>query len=164
MKKPFVYIKLFLAIAIVAFSFGCKENNEHEPLIIPINQLPTNPDYLNYPMQGTTWKLLGFANLSDSTFKYVEPQNDFSYKLCFTSDSTFTGTSSTNEIYGDYTYDMELGTIEVVLIGGTKRGEIFDGEFYWESIKQVESFSITALGLRLYFINDTQFLLYVPLN
>lgn len=154
----------FCAMVIIAFLSGCRENNEQEPLIIPINQLPTNPEYSNYPMQGTTWKFLGFANLSDSTFRYAEPQNDFSYKLCFATDSTFTGTSSTNEIIGDYVYNMDFGTIEVISIGGTKRGEIYDGQLYQVSIKQVETYSITEYGLRLYFHSGSQYLLYILLS
>jgi len=164
MKTSFVTFKYFFAIVIIAFMLGCSHNNEQEPLIIPINQLPTNPAYVIYPMQGTTWKLLGFANLIDSTFRYAKPQNNFSYKLCFTTDSTFTGTSSTNEIYGDCSYDINMGTIEVIAIGGSKRGEINDGWLYWESIQQVETFSISEYGLYLYFDNGFRFLLYIPLS
>jgi len=164
MKTSFVTFKYFFAIVIIAFSLGCRDNNEQEPLIIPINQLPTNPAYVNYPMQGTTWKLLGFANLIDSTFRYAKPQNNFSYKLCFATDSTFTGTSSTNELFGDYAFDMGLGTISFIRIVSTKKGEIYDGSYYQGSIKQVESYSISEYGLGLYFHSGSQYLLYIPLS
>jgi hypothetical protein len=154
----------YCAMVIMALSLGCSKINGHEPLIIPINQLPTNHEYLNYPMRSTTWKLLGFADLNDSTFRYAKPQNDFSYKLRFETDSTFTGTSSTNEILGDYFFDLNLGTIEVIRIGGTKRGEEYDGEYYWESIKQVQTYSISEYGLHLYFHSGNQYLLYIPLG
>lgn len=163
-KNPLHNLKFYCAMVIIAFSLGCGKNNEQEPLIIPINQLPTNIEYLNFPMKSTTWKLLGFANLSDSTFRFAKPRNDFSYKLRFVTDSTFTGTSSTNEIVGEYSYNMNIGTIDVIRIGGTKINEIYDGWLYWESIKLVETYSITEYGLHLYFHSGNQYLLYIPLG
>jgi hypothetical protein len=164
MKKIFVNFKHIFTMVIIAFSLGCMKNNKQEPLIIPINQIPTNQEYLNYPLKSTTWKLLGFADLSDSTFKYAEPQNEFSYKLRFETDSTFTGTSSTNEIFGDYFFDLELGTIEIIFMWGSKRREEYDGELYWESVKLIETYSITEYGLHLYFHSGSQYLLYIPLG
>jgi len=167
-RKPLPNFKFFFAMVIIAFSLGCnKENNEHEPLIIPINQLSTNPQYLNYPLKNTTWKLLGFANLSDSTFRYAIAPNDlldFSYRLRFETDSTFTGTSSTNQILGDYSSDFALGTISIIGFGGSKRGEEYDGKLYRESLKLIETYSISEYGLRLYFHSGREYLLYIPLN
>lgn len=166
-KNPLHNLKFYCAMVIIAFSTGCQENNEQEPLIIHLEQLPTNPEYSNYPLQGTAWKLSGFANLSDSTFRFAKAAKDlrdFSYRIRFETDSTFTGTTSANTIFGDYSSDFALGTISIIGFWGSKRGEEYDGDFYRESLKLVETYSISKYGLRLYFQNGRQFLLYIPLG
>jgi hypothetical protein len=155
---------IFLCLLIIPAMVNCHKETEPGPFIISIDQIPTNTRHVNYPIQNTTWKLLGFANLTDSTFKYAEPKNDFAYKLCFTTDSTFNGTSSVNQVLGRYAIDMCLGTMEVIAIGGTKVNEILDGDLFRKNLRQIESYSITEYGLSLYFLNGNQYLLYIPLS
>jgi len=156
-------VTLLLVIASFIAILGCEKNNNEMNNIMQISELPTNPAWKSLPLQGTFWKLIGFANVDDNSIKIAEPQNDFSYELILRQDSVFEGTSSTNEIKGDYILDTEYKTINITKYGGTKKGEILDGYHYSVCFQAIESYCISKNGLALYYDNKKHYLLYRPI-
>jgi hypothetical protein len=110
-------------------------------------------------LQNTSWKLVGFVNETDSTFKSPEPASDDSYWIIFNDDDTFQGKSSTNEITGNYTINSELSSLQITKLGGTKINELQDGNLFMESLRSVNYFSVREATLSLY-LDDNKYLLF----
>jgi heat shock protein HslJ len=111
---------------------------------------------INEPLQGTKWKLTGFVDTQTGTVKEPEPNSANCYWLYFNIDKTLNGTSSTNEIMGNY--EIANSTIQIINLGGTEINELFDGKLFMESLRSIESFSISGKELKLYHNNKKNYL------
>ena len=111
-------------------------------------------------LKGTTWKLAGFMDVETGNLKVAEPDAPRCYILRFDTNSTFSGTSSTNEIYGEYRIDYEKSTLNITGYGGTKINELFDGLLFVKSFMSVQSFFLSDAELRLYYDNGKNYLLF----
>jgi hypothetical protein len=141
------------------FAVGC--NNSF--LLDKLDEVtPQNPIDSAATFSNTSWKLAGFMNVAAGTLTEAEPKDcEECFTLSFETDSTFTGKSSTNELYGEYALDYQTSTIQIINLGGTKIGETPDGYKYMDSLRAIHSFSITETALKLYYNNGKEYLLYV---
>lgn len=111
-------------------------------------------------LSGTKWTLVGFYDVEKDSLKEAEPKDEQCYNLSFDTDTTISGTSSTNKIWGAYKANYELSTIQITNLGGTEINELFDGQLYMESLWQVNFFTITNKELKLYYSDKKNYLLY----
>ena len=134
----FTAIALFLLIGVT----GCEKEKEEEA--------PAE-------LYGT-WKLTGFGNTADNTFREAEPKDcEKCYTMTFLKDGTITGHTSTNEIGGEYR--IKGGNLDFLRLGGTEINELFDGQDYVEALYKVNRFEINSKQLNLYY-GDTDYLLF----
>jgi heat shock protein HslJ len=146
---------LFLLI-ILLLSFGCSNNGD---LSKDANVANTGNENQNISLTGTKWKLTGFANVTNGIIKTPEPDSENHYWIIFNDDNTLSGKSSNNELFGSYEADYKAATLRITKLGGTKMGEILDGELFVKSLQSVYYFSIRKTSLQLYY-NDTDYLLF----
>jgi len=119
MKTRTLLFTLF-ALLLLPGGAGCEKETEE--------QAPTE-------LYGT-WKLVGFGNTVDNTFRKAEPREcDKCYTITFLKEGTITGHTSTNEIVGEYCIKGE--NLDFLNIGGTKINELFDGREYVSALHQV---------------------------
>jgi hypothetical protein len=115
-----------------------------------------NPDI---SLTGTKWKLTGFANVTNGITKTPEPDSENHYWIIFNDDNTISGKSSTNELVGSYEVNYETATLRITNFGGTKIGEILDGELFMKNLQSVYYFSMQETSLRLYY-HEKDYLLF----
>jgi hypothetical protein len=66
-------------------------------------------DTENSGLKGTTWKLVGFADVETGTLRKAVPEDcESCYTVRFLTDTVFSGTSHTNKIDGYYHVDYGL--------------------------------------------------------
>ena len=114
-------------------------------------------------LQGTEWKLIGIVDVEVDNLTELEPKDcEKCYTLTFDTDSTFLTFSSVNELGGGYIADYENYSFQIIYFGGTKIGEIGDGELYVKPFENMtlQSFSLTENELRLYYNNKKKYLLF----
>ena len=118
-------------------------------------------------LQGTKWKLAGIVNAQTGNLKVLEPKNcDKCYILTFDTDNSFQTFSSTNDLQGIYMADYKTKTMQISDFGGTKIGEIGDGNLYWnhDIWHTVQTFSLQGKELRLYYNENKNYLLFKSLK
>ncbi|MDR2232968.1 MAG: hypothetical protein LBE56_07585 [Tannerella sp.] len=121
------------------------------------------------PLVGIIWKLVGFVDTQTGVLREPEPKNcDFCFRpwfecyiLLFDKDGVFYTHSSTNEMRGYYKADYETNQMEISRdFGGTKIGEIGDGNFWWTVFPQVTLFVLKDNELELYYNEKNNYLLF----
>lgn len=167
MKKQIVFKpgQIFWIICMAALPLlgACqKENEMGGEGMIPLSEIPDNPDYLNLPLIGTAWKLVGFADEKTETIKLVEPSEGNRYVLVFENNGRFSGISSTNEIEGEFDVNISENVLKIERLGGTKVNETSCGKQYMSFLSLTERYETTERGLLL-FNNSTTYLLYHPI-
>ncbi|MDR1553432.1 MAG: hypothetical protein LBS69_08230 [Prevotellaceae bacterium] len=110
-------------------------------------------------LKGTKWKLIEFVKVSEGTTKIPEPQSDQCYWIIFDSNTTLSGYSSNNGLFGYYQINTQTSTMRINSLSGTKRGELFDGYFYLDCLSIVNYFELTETSLKLYY-SETDYLLF----
>ena len=139
-----------------------------------INEI--NRIYNDTNLQGSKWILVGIVDIQADTLRELEPKDGkfwwqyykdtyievSCYSLEFITDSTLCTFSSTNENHAKYKADYETNSFEVVCFGGTRLGEIGDGDLYSDLFaeRQIKSFSLQKNELRLYYNNENNYLLF----
>ncbi|RRD60591.1 META domain-containing protein [Tannerella forsythia] len=104
-----------------------------------------------------SWKLEGFGDTKTNAFREAEPKDcTICYTLIFLRNGMLTGKSSTNEMIGEYVINEQNIKIR---LGGTKRGEMLDGNKYTEVVNKIHRFEIVSKQLKLYY-SDTHYLLF----
>jgi hypothetical protein len=113
-------------------------------------------------LQGTTWKLVGFADVETGTLRKAVPEDCKScYTVRFLTDTVFSGTSCTNKIDGYYHVDYGIPcSIDMVITLTTEVVEYFDGELFVKNLSSVQSFSIQEDELKLYYNDKKNYLLF----
>ena len=140
--KPKTILFTVIALFLLTGGTGCEKEKEE--------QAPAE-------LYGT-WKLAGFGNTADNTFREAEPKDcEKCYTMTFLKDGTITGHTSTNEIGGEYR--IKGGNLDFLRLGGTEINELFDGQDYVEALYKVNRFEIISKQLELYY-GDTDYLLF----
>ncbi len=70
------------------------------------------------------------------------------------------GRTVVNEVYGEYEL-LEPGRINVYSFGGTKIGEPYWGEKFWDAIYNATSYRCFEDELYIYFNNDTEVMKFI---
>ncbi|GHT79592.1 hypothetical protein AGMMS50262_23480 [Bacteroidia bacterium] len=94
----------------------------------------------------------GVANIPEEGF-------ETSYWIVFNSDTTFTGRTRTNDWMGKYEKIDSLATIHITQLVSTQVIEFPYGFSYYNSFKNINSFSCQKDTLKLY-CNETDYLLF----
>ena len=149
-KRLFLYIPLFLALMLG--STGCS-SDESSVEIVEKDDSNDNPT-LYYSI----WRCYGFGNILNSEITIIQPADNDCYNLVFYPDFHLTGTSSSNELYGEY--QIENRDISIVGLGGTKIGEINDGYDYVDALRDVEYYEMDNHQLKLFYNRGQNFLIY----
>ncbi len=127
---------------------------------VSLDRIPENPAYTSFPLVGTRWKLLGFADEKDGEIKLAEPHSDDNFILVFAESGTIIGMTSTNEAYGEYS--MSNNQLLISSFGNaTEINELFDGPLYIETMNKVVTFKMSPKGLHLFY-DEEKFLLFQP--
>ena len=131
MKKA---IYLFQYFVLFFLAVGCKDKTLIEP---PIKE------FLN-----TLWTLESF----DVEGEVVTPPKDQIYTIQFKNDSTFSGKSDCNDIWGHYTLGQNHSlTISNLVTTKKGCGEKSMGERYFEALLVVKSYRIDTNKLSIYY-------------
>ena len=137
MKKTILNLTALLLIFAGSFS-ACKEK---------IDNGITN-------LEGSSWKLVGIVNTQTGALMELEPKGcDRCYTLTFEADNTYSVSSSTNDLFGEYIADYSTYGFQITLIDGTRVREIENGALYVTPFrdKSIKSFSLQKDELRLYY-------------
>jgi heat shock protein HslJ len=115
---------------------------------------------INVPDLYHTWKLKGFGNTADNSFKEADPKDcEECFVLTFYDDNTFTGKSIINRFVTNY-YLSGNNLSFPNGINITKVDEITgDGTKFTEALKNVHRYSIEKSMLKLFY-SDTEYLLF----
>ena len=110
-----------------------------------------------------TWKFTGFVDAKADTMKTAEPQGPQCYILTLNEDSTFNGSTSTNQIAGKFKMSDQANGFRITQFGGTKINELQDGGRYVEAILDTYTYSLAKNELRLFYGKDF-YLRFKPLS
>ena len=142
---------LIIFIGIAGF-IGCGEE-DMLPTELPLDS-PVN----------IRWKLEAFGVVTDDgrfntasvSSKKPEPADQGAYVLHLKTDKTFSGTSASNTIAGEYTINERQLSFQNMTM--TERFEVGDGKRYIENLKNVQSYAVSYVEstklLRLYYTDD----------
>ena len=117
-------------------------------------------------LTGVKWKLAGIVDVKTGELKALKSYTDNGkdcekcYTVTFKEDGTFTGFSTTNEMYGNYLINYSTHDFKISGLGGTKINELGDGEIYCNILKTVQSFDLVESELKLYYNNKNNYLSY----
>ncbi len=148
MKKQIVFKpgQIFWIMCIAALSLlgACQKEKEMDGEgMIALSEIPDNPEYLNLPLIGTPWKLVGFADEKTGKIRLPESLSEDSYKVQFKEDGVLDGSTSTGEAYGRYS--MATDKVLTIQFGKpTDQGELDDGYAYIEAMNKVILFQTTS--------------------
>ena len=119
--------------AVVLFAVGCDKKDDKEKTIVG------------------KWKLIGTVDIETGTITELKPKDDRCYYLSFNEDNTYSGISSTNDLTGEYTANLDDSTIGMAVRVTTNRAEMVDGGLYLDFLRFVQTFSLPSNEeLRLY--------------
>lgn len=161
-QKTLLWVILIMILPVLG---ACqKDLGIDEADTIDLKDIPENPEYANLPLVGTSWKLLGFADIKTGKVKKVKPGSPHSYSLNFTNEGDIWGHTSANTIKGKYELFNEANKINVLAFTAityvNEMGEPID---YQEAMIKVDRFHVTSRGLSLYYDSES-FLLFRPLT
>lgn len=145
-------VRWVLLILATSFLFSCSKE-----ALIPMESLG-----LEVQSPYGKWKLGGYGK-SDSDQKTVVMAKDpKAFFLTLSKDSTFTGTSSTNEIAGKYTMDLSRRTMSFLSSGfdTTHKNETNDGNTYLDCLFKVKNYRVFTDQLHLYY-SDKDYLFFI---
>lgn len=162
MKKSFL---LLMTTCLIACTIsGCSKENE---IVIPsenwisLSEIPENDSFALLPLLSTKWKLVGFADEEQKIFKYAEPSTENTYLLVFKENGELTGTTSANEMFGEY--KVKNSEVNITNWGGGKISEVHDGNMYRESFLHIYYYRINSKGLILYY-TENKSMLFHPID
>ena len=166
MKTIKTFTLLASVCAAVLLAVGCKDTNEPPPVEPPPIVVPSDP----IDLAGTSWKLNGVVDVQTGELTVLELGNDpyrhpQSYTLTFDTEDTYSGFSSRNDLWGNYTVDYATNVIRLTEPWATAAIEHSDGELYcnlfWNSQLSF-SYQEQEGELRLYFNDGKEYFSYRP--
>lgn len=138
-------IKTFLFSVIVLFLLNTSTGCEKETLISDIYH---------------TWKLEGFGNSTNSSFRAAEPQSCTEcFIITFYTDSTFSGKSTINLLAKNFTLSGNSLSFPNGVLTTLVDEVTGDGTKYTDALKNVNRFFIENSKLKLFY-SDSDYLLY----
>jgi hypothetical protein len=117
-------------------------------------------------LTGVKWKLIGIGDVKTDELKalksYTVDGKDCKkcYTVTFKENGTFTGFSTTNELYGNYLINYSTHDFKISELGGLKINELGDGNIYFTLLGTVQSYDLIESGLKLYYNNKNNYLLF----
>ena len=117
-------------------------------------------------LTGIKWKLVGIGDVKTDELKalksYTVDGKDCAkcYTVTFKENGTFTGFSTTNELYGNYLINYSTHDFKISELGGLKINELGDGNIYFTLLGIVQSYDLIESGLKLYYNNKNNYLLF----
>ncbi|MDR2406724.1 MAG: hypothetical protein LBE13_01215 [Bacteroidales bacterium] len=156
MKKPIYYggiLSCLLVLLTSTFftSVGCEE-----PKVLNT----TTTQDTTIALAGTSWKLVGYVNIQESTMIEAEPKDcERCYTLVFDTDSTARGYSVINIIDLSLKPRLVMGT--ATMADDSMNGNI---TLYYEVMKTIQSYSIEYDTLKFYYNNNNNYLLFKSLD
>ncbi|MPM97573.1 hypothetical protein SDC9_144748 [bioreactor metagenome] len=159
MRKYKIFIVLFLLTVTTAMFFSC---SKEDALGLENAALELQSPY-------GRWKLEGYATTESKQIAMVFSKDPKAYYLTLNKDSTFTGTSSANEISGKFTIDTHRGIIsfpKVDFPSSGKLNETNEGNLYLDRLSKVTKYRVFTNQLHFYYSDsDKEYLLFVkPVN
>ena len=155
-----LYIGILVSFFIMTTS-NCQEYRQTYTAgkVIYLNDIPDNSEYLILPVEGITWKLIGFGNAKTQSIDIPEsPPLGNQYTVLF-KDNDLTGITSSNHIYGKYEINVHQQTLNIIDILSTRANEERYGHEYYSRLSGVNRYDLTPKGLKLYYTQD-EFLLF----
>ncbi|GHV36450.1 hypothetical protein FACS1894180_0580 [Bacteroidia bacterium] len=131
-------LKIVTILLILAGSFSC---NKDDNILL---------------LKGTKWKLISFVNNAETIAPDPNGQNNFWIK--FLPDSTMTGISSTNQMYGNFQIG-DNNEIQITIHTITEINELGNGILFVDNLSRVSSFTVTESELKLYY-SENEYLLF----
>jgi len=149
---------LFCMLTALAFDVTSCDCDDNEPA----------PDTT---LSGTMWKLEGIGDVQTGELKVPEPREcEICHTLAFdigspiftdvSEDNFFVANSSSNKMDGTYSADYKTNNIIITSLGGTKKGEIGDGNLWWDIFPKINTFSLQNNKLMLYYNDNKNYLLF----
>ena len=111
-------------------------------------------------LTGTEWKLVEFVDVATGEMKKAEPTDKWCYRLTLHKNRKMSGYSSTNSLEGKYKINYTQNYIKITIELMTLVNEYDDGDFYLESLENVNFFSVQENELKLYYNNKQNYLLF----
>ncbi len=110
------------------------------------------------------WKLRGYGT-TESKQEILVTADRSSYYLTLKKDSTFTGTSSTNQIGGKFTIDTHRGVIsfsqaDFYFTNSKRVNETNEGSIYLSRLLKVTNYRVYTDQLHLYY-SDKEYMAFV---
>jgi|GEM_PF-472829 len=143
-----------------------EEPTVEEVVILEGASLDTNEEF---PLAGVKWKLAGIVDDNTNELKVLEPKDSDGftshffgefYTLLFETKNIYSGRTTTNEIGGTYEANYETNSILFLNLGGTKLGELGDGNLWWSIFPTIKSFFLQENELKLYYNDNKSYLLF----
>ena len=162
-------MKKFCILMSVLISFGmltaCSSDDDasNQVKLSDLLEIPSDQDEKITDIRGVTWKLFGYGNVMTGLIQKSESlDNNWQNIVTFSKEGTISGYSSSNDLYGEYF--ISGSNIEIIRWGGSKVGEVLDGEEFFQSFKLCKEFEITNNWLKLYYNDGHNILLFKSLK
>ena len=162
-------MKKFCILMSVLISFGmltaCSSDDDasNQVKLSDLLEIPSDQDEKITDIRGVTWKLFGYGNVMTGLIQKSESlDNNWQNIVTFSKEGTISGYSSSNDLYGEYS--ISGSNIEIIRWGGSKVGEVLDGEKFFQSFKLCKEFEITNNWLKLYYNDGHNILLFKSLK
>lgn len=150
MRKYRIFTLFFLITVATAILFSCSRGDA----------LGLESDALELQSPCGRWKLGGYAS-SESKQVTIVLGSPSAYYLTLNKDGTFTGTSSTNEIGGKYSYNRGAFSFSQSDFYSTKiNDERGYGNLYLNCLFKVNKYRVFTDQLHLYY-SDKEYLLFI---
>lgn len=102
-------------------------------------------------LEGSKWKLLGFYESGSQNVDAPKPENCREcYVILFETGGNWTGHSSANRLYGQYTVNKKETKLKLSNIGGTEVNELYDGPRFMLMLTSVSLFELKDNKLKLF--------------
>ena len=164
-RKVLVSIALtFMAMAVVGI-WGCISSDDDVTGQIRLSDLLKAPSsHKNITsITNVTWKLYGYGVTNTGLVRKSESlDNNWQNIVLFTEDGSFSGHTSSNDLFGEYT--ISGSNIEIIRLGGTKVGEILDGIEFHKALQVCQEYKITNNWLLLYYNEGQNILIFKVLK
>ena len=133
-------IKLILSTLFVLGLMACEKPASDQM----VYKKPISNQNESFSLQNSKWKLIGIVDVQADTQTKLEPQDcDECYTITFDTDSTFSGLSTANIVFGHYKIDDNIGVHWLIARIITDALDSEDGPLYNKILLELQSFTVT---------------------
>lgn len=166
MKRKICYFASFIfLLAIGSMLMACSSDDDvsDQVKLSDLLKIPSDQDEEITDITSVTWKLYGYGNVMTGLIRKSESlEHNWQNIVTFSKEGTISGYSSSNDLYGEYS--ISGSNMEIIRWGGSKVGEVLDGEKFFQSFKLCKEFEITNNWLKLYYNEGHDILLFKSLK